>query len=96
MTFCILFLVLSEGLPIPNTTCDSLYPGRTGSSKGTLESPDPEKSEIFRNWEGPLKCVKSLVPTDSQSLTLKVISYLKVHLHIRFLHAFSTFHCNFL
>ena len=69
------FPVLSDGLPIPNTTCDSLYPGRTGSSKGTLESPDPENSEIFRNWQGPLKCTKSLVPTDSQSLTLKVRNY---------------------
>ena len=67
-----LFLVLSDGLPIPNTTCDSLYPGRTGSSKGSLESPSLDKSEIYRSWNGPLKCTKSLVPTDSQSLTLKV------------------------
>lgn len=64
--------VMSEGLPVPESSCDSLYPGRTGYSKGTLQSPG--NSHLFRRIEGPLRCAKSLVPTDSQSLTLTINS----------------------
>ena len=67
--------VMSEGLPTPNTTCDSLYPGRTGYPKGSLGSP-PENSDFYRRIEGSLRCSKSLVPSDSQSLTLTVSSFL--------------------
>ncbi len=66
---------MSEGLPTPNTTCDSLYPGRTGYPKGSLGSP-PENSDFYRRIEGSLRCSKSLVPSDSQSLTLTVSSFL--------------------
>eukprot|EP00093_Oithona_nana_P013342 13342.XXX_253715_241698_1 [CDS] Oithona nana genome sequencing. len=63
--------VMSDGLPSPNGTCDALFPGRTGHPKGTLESPG-KKSHLFQRLEGPLQCTKSLVPSDSQSLTLTV------------------------
>ena len=62
---------MSDGLPSPNSTCDALFPGRTGHPKGTLESPGT-KSHLFQRLEGPLQCTKSLVPSDSQSLTLTV------------------------
>ena len=63
--------VMSDGLPSPNSTCDALFPGRTGHPKGILESPGT-KSHLFQRLEGPLQCTKSLVPSDSQSLTLTV------------------------
>ena len=61
---------MSAGLPSPNSTCDALFPGRTGHPKGTLAS--PAKTDLFHRLEGPLRCTKSLVPSDSQSLTLTV------------------------
>ena len=66
--------VMSDGLPSPNSTCDALFPGRTGHPKGILESPGT-KSHLFQRLEGPLQCTKSLVPSDSQSLTLTVGGY---------------------
>ena len=61
---------MSQGLPSPNSTCTALFPGRTGHPKGTIQSPGD--SDIFQRLEGPLTCTKSLVPSDSQSLTLTV------------------------
>lgn len=69
-SFVPLFSVMSQGLPSPNSSCDSLYPGRTGYPKGTLQSPG--NSQLFQRIEGPVHCTKSLVPSDSQSLTLTV------------------------
>lgn len=66
----LLFAVLGEGLPSPNSSCDALFPGRTGHPKGTLKSPGA--SDLFQRLEGPLACTKSLVPSDTQSLTLTV------------------------
>ena len=63
---------MSQGLPSPNSTCTALFPGRTGHPKGTIQSPGD--SDIFQRLEGPLTCTKSLVPSDSQSLTLTVCS----------------------
>ena len=65
-----IFAVMSEGLPSPNSTCNALFPGRTGHPKGTIQAPGD--SDIFHRLEGPLTCTKSLVPSDSQSLTLTV------------------------
>ena len=66
----LIFAVMSEGLPSPNSTCNALFPGRTGHPKGTIQAPGD--SDIFHRLEGPLTCTKSLVPSDSQSLTLTV------------------------
>lgn len=71
INFSSIIAVMSDGLPSPNGTCDALFPGRTGHPKGTLESPG-KKSHLFQRLEGPLQCTKSLVPSDSQSLTLTV------------------------
>ena len=66
-----LFSVRSDGLPSPNSTCDALFPGRTGHPKGTLRSP-AANSDLFERVEGAFGCKKYLVPSDSQSLTLTV------------------------
>lgn len=65
--------VRSEGLPSPNSTCDALFPGRTGHAKGIISSP-ASNSDIFQRVEGAIRCTKSLVPSDSQSLTLTINS----------------------
>ena len=65
------FSVRSDGLPSPNSTCDALFPGRTGHPKGTLRSP-AANSDLFERVEGAFGCKKYLVPSDSQSLTLTV------------------------
>ena len=68
---------MSQGLPSPNSTCTALFPGRTGHPKGTIQSPGD--SDIFQRLEGPLTCTKSLVPSDSQSLTLTVCNFIFKH-----------------
>jgi len=65
--------VRSDGLPSPNSTCDALFPGRTGHPKGTLRSP-AANSDLFERVEGAFRCKKYLVPSDSQSLTLTINS----------------------
>ena len=74
---------MSQGLPSPNSTCTALFPGRTGHPKGTIQSPGD--SDIFQRLEGPLTCTKSLVPSDSQSLTLTVSSSNFIFTEILFL-----------
>ena len=69
--FLSFFSVRSDGLPSPNSTCDALFPGRTGHPKGTLRSP-AANSDLFERVEGAFRCKKYLVPSDSQSLTLTV------------------------
>ena len=67
-----------------NTTCDVIFPGRTGKSKGYISSPNipsidvsPKSSKnqlssILKHHEGPLTCTSSFVPTDAQSITMTV------------------------
>ena len=78
------FAVLADGLPVVNTTCDVIFPGRTGKSKGYISSPNipsidvsPKSSRnqlpsILKHHEGPLTCTSSFVPTDAQSITMTV------------------------
>ena len=78
------FAVLADGLPVVNTTCDVIFPGRTGKSKGYISSPNipsidvsPKGSKnplpsILKHHEGPLTCTSSFVPTDAQSITMTV------------------------
>ena len=78
-------VVLTDGLPVVNKTCDVIFPGRTGKSKGYISSPniprsindDNKSSEnkitsILKNHEGPLTCTSSFVLTDAQSITITV------------------------
>ena len=80
--FCF-FLVLTDGLPVVNKSCDVIFPGRTGKSKGYINSPNLHTSEddtepsqkvvgILKHHEGPLTCTSSFVPTDAQSITVTV------------------------
>ena len=66
-----------------NKTCDVIFPGRTGKSKGYISSPNlivpnenskisNEVTSILKNHQGPLTCTSSFVPTDAQSVTLTV------------------------
>ena len=66
-----------------NKTCDVIFPGRTGKSKGYISSPNVHQSDdktkssnkitgILKNHEGPLACTASFVPTDAQSITVTV------------------------
>ena len=77
------FVVLTDGLPVVNKTCDVIFPGRTGKSKGYISSPNlsvpnedrkasDEVTSILKNHQGPLSCTSSFVPTDAQSVTLTV------------------------
>ena len=82
------FPVLADGLPVVNTTCDVIFPGRTGKSKGYISSPNipsidvsPKSSRnqlpsILKHHEGPLTCTSSFVPTDAQSITMTVKQFL--------------------
>ena len=75
---------MADGLPVVNTTCDVIFPGRTGKSKGYISSPNipsidvsPKSSRnqlpsILKHHEGPLTCTSSFVPTDAQSITMTV------------------------
>ena len=80
--FCV---VLTDGLPVVNKTCDVIFPGRTGKSKGYISSPNIPRpndidnksskhqiTRILKNHEGPLACTSSFVPTDAQSITITV------------------------
>ena len=79
-----LYVVLTDGLPVVNKTCDVIFPGRTGKSKGYISSPNVHQVEdkntkssnkitaILKNHEGPLTCTSSFVPTDAQSITVTV------------------------
>ena len=77
------FVVLTDGLPVVNKTCDVIFPGRTGKSKGYISSPNllvpnedrksaNDVTSILKNHQGPLSCASSFVPTDAQSVTLTV------------------------
>ena len=78
------FAVLADGLPVVNTTCDVIFPGRTGKSKGYISSPNIPSIDvsskgskkplpsILKHHEGPLTCTSSFVPTDAQSITMTV------------------------
>ena len=82
------FAVLADGLPVVNTTCDVIFPGRTGKSKGYISSPNIPSIDvsskgskkplpsILKHHEGPLTCTSSFVPTDAQSITMTVKTYL--------------------
>ena len=83
------FVVLTDGLPVVNKTCDVIFPGRTGKSKGYISSPNlsvpnedrksgNDVTSILKNHQGPLSCTSSFVPTDAQSVTLTV-SYIHSH-----------------
>ena len=93
--FCL--AVLADGLPVVNTTCDVIFPGRTGKSKGYISSPNipsidvipkgskNQLSSILKHHEGPLTCTSSFVPTDAQSITMTVKTNLfkifKIYFH---------------
>ena len=77
------FAVLTDGLPVVNKTCDVIFPGRTGKSKGYISSPNlsvpnedrkssNEVTSILKKHQGPLSCTSSFVPTDAQSVTITV------------------------
>lgn len=67
-----LLSVQKSGYPTPGKTCDSVFTGKSGSSKGVLTSPNASKTELVKNWRGALVCSKSMIPMDYQSLMLKV------------------------
>ena len=79
------FAVLADGLPVVNTTCDVIFPGRTGKSKGYISSPNipsidakgstNELPGVLKHHEGPLACTSSFVPTDAQSITMTVKTF---------------------
>ena len=86
---CIIsFAVLTEGFPVPNSTCDRVFPGRTGPRRGSVSGstrrilrgrPDlraelDKAEEEAEEDEGPgaIVCSSTLVPTEAQSVTLVV------------------------
>ena len=95
--------VLSEGFPVPNTTCDRIFPGRTVPATGRIQGPgsweyffteevsdfsaaartDPQNHQqqqqqsrvypiVVPAGMESLRCSSTLVPTDSQSITVVV------------------------
>ena len=73
--------VLTEGFPVPNSTCDRVFPGRTGprtgsvsgSSRSLLRRPDLRASvEMAAEEDGAVTCSSALVPSESQSVTVVV------------------------
>ena len=66
--------VLSEGFPVPNSTCDRILPGRTGPFNGAISGPEDWHRQLIagQEEERPTECSTTLAPTDSQSVTVVV------------------------
>ncbi|CAB4066241.1 unnamed protein product [Lepeophtheirus salmonis] len=69
--------VLTQGHPVPNSTCDTIY-----SSYGSPLSRGPMKvfgeSELIRQLGGFVRCSTALIPQQGQTVTIKIKSVYEI------------------